>query len=320
LGWAICSYVIIGAFIDGGALSVRLAHQRVQSHNTLHFRLLYEVHAIGALTPFLPILVVIAAVVAFRRKDPSILAPVAVLGGALGFDMLSYMSNAIDNELRYWIAVIPLGILLLGSLVVAIQTPRPNQIAGPVPNRLSRAGVRILGVFAALCLVLVVMIPTAAFTGSGMLNPQIGSEESQQIGFVFKPELKTNHGQVYPFTQTAIRYFEGHHLPNEDVVVDNGDATGCVAQMVVRSNQPKLFVIPNNRDFQRVLADPPTFHDHYILEADPTTAPVAATNILYPALWKDGAGFSEKVHTFPALGQCPEFRLFKVTKHPNQAH
>ena len=55
LGWAIVSYVIIGQFLDGGALSVRLAHQNL-SHSTLHSRLLYEFHAVGALAPFLPIL------------------------------------------------------------------------------------------------------------------------------------------------------------------------------------------------------------------------------------------------------------------------
>jgi hypothetical protein len=317
VGWAICSYVIIGQFLDGGALSVRLAHQRLQSHNTLPDRVIYEVHAIGALAPFLPILLVVAAVVAFKRRDPRVMAPVAVLGGSLGFDMLSYLSNAIDSALRYWIAVVPLGILLLGSLVAAVQTHRPAPVAVPVRNRSSRAGVRVLGVPAALCLVLVIMIPTTVFTGSGMLNSQIGIEESQQIGFVFKAHLTANHVEVYPFALAMDRYFGGRHLPNGDVVVDNADASGCVPQMIVTSSQPKLFVIPNDRDFQRVLADPIAFHSHYLLVPDPTALEPGAVNLLYPSLWRTGAGFTKMVHQFPALAACPGYRLFHVLRHSN---
>ena len=46
------SYVIIGAFIDGGTLSMRLSG-RAKSQETLHDQILYVVHAIGALAPFL---------------------------------------------------------------------------------------------------------------------------------------------------------------------------------------------------------------------------------------------------------------------------
>ena len=40
--------------------------------------------------------------------------------------------------------------------------------------------------------------------------------------------------------------------------------------MVITSNQPKVFVIPNDRDFQRTLSDPIAFHTHYLLLPDPT--------------------------------------------------
>ncbi len=320
VGWAVVSYVIIGQFLDGGALSVRLAHQRLQSHSSLHDRVLYEVHAIYALAPFLPILLVVAVVVAFKKKDPRILAPVAVLGGALGFDMISYLSNAIDSALRYWIAVLPLGIMLLGSLVAALQTPRRAPGTVPVRTWSSRTHVRALGVLAALFLVLAIMIPTTVSTGSGMLNPQIGVEESQQIGFIFNPRLEANHREVYPFALAMGGYFEGRHLPDGDVLVDNGDASGCVAQMIVTSSQPKLFVIPNDRNFRRVLADPITFNTRYILVPDPTSIEPGAVNIMYPSLWSTGAGFTKMVHQFTAqsTSACPDFRLFQVLRHSNQ--
>jgi hypothetical protein len=241
-----------------------------------------------------------------------------VLGGALAFDMFSHLTNAINSALRYWIAVIPLGILLLGSLVAAVQSPRPAGDALPDRTGFSRGGVRVLGVLAALCLVLVVMIPTVVFTGSGMVNPHIGVEESQQIGWVFHPDNK-NFGnlEVFPLAGTVDRYLDRLHLPNHDVLADNADATGCVAQIVVRGNQPKLFVIPNDRDFQRVLADPIVFHTRYLLVPDPGNDEPGQVNHLYPGLWKTGAGFTKMVHQFKGQSACSAYRLFRVLRHSN---
>jgi hypothetical protein len=318
LGWAVCSYVIIGAWIDGGSLSVRLAHQREGPHSSLHDRLVYDVHAFTALVPFLPILLVVAVAVAFWRRDPRIMAPLSVIGGALTFDMLSYLSNSIGSALRYWIAVIPLGVLLLGSLVAAIQTPGRPRAGAPVPSRSSGRGVPGLGVLAALGLVLVVMIPTLKLTASGMLNKKVGVEEAQQIGYLFKPSDRTVDTKVYPFAQSVDSYLESQHFPNGDVLVDNADSSGCVPQIVVRSSQPKLFVIPNDRDFQRTLADPIAFHTRYLLVPDPSGSnEPGEVNSTYPSLWKTGAGFAKQVHSFAAISACTDFRLFRVLKHSN---
>ena len=278
LGWAFTSYVIIGSFIDGGTLSIRLSG-RAKSQATLHSQILIVVHDIGALAPFLPILFLAATAVAFFRRDPRVLAPLSVLGGALGFDMVSLMNQAIGGFLRYFIVAVPLGILLLGSLVAAIQTPRPARHDTLSRTPPSRAGVRALSVIAAVCLVFVVMIPTTMATASGMLNPHIGVEESDQIGFIFKAHPKPGdyfYSDAYPVALAMGRYFENKHLPDGDVVVDN--ATSCIPMMIVTSSQPKLFVINNDRDFQRILADPITFHAHYILEGDPPrTRPAPCT-------------------------------------------
>ncbi len=318
VGWAVTSYVIVGQFIDGGALSQRLSNQRSLGHTTLHTQVLYQLHAFGALAPFLPILLVAAAAVAFWRRDSRVLAPLSVLGGALGFDMLAYMEGAIAGSLRYWIVAVPLGILLLGSLVATPQTPRPARGGAPVRTRSSRAGVRALSVLAALCLVLVVMIPTTVSTGSGMLNPRVGYEESQQIGFIFKAHANANdlfYMRSYSFALAMGRYLESRHLPDGDVVVDN--STACVPMMIVTSNQPKLFVINNDRDFQRILADPISFNVHYIMVPDPGTSAPGAVNRTYPGMWNTGSGFTKMVHQFPQQSTCPGFRLFHVLRHPS---
>jgi hypothetical protein len=111
-------------------------------------------------------------------------------------------------------------------------------------------------------------------------------------------------------------YFEGMHLPDGDVVVDNFPE--CVPPLLTTVSQPKLFVIPNDRDFQRILADPITFHARYILEADPASFPNTAINIQYPSLWSTGAQFTKVVHKFPSRDACPAFRLFEVLRHSDQ--
>jgi len=320
-GWAIVSYVITGQwFAQIQSIYGSAAQEKLLSHKTVHGRIVYEFHAIEAFAPLLPLLIVVAAVVALRKRDPRVLAPLGVLGGALGFDMLLYMGNGIQDYLRYWIVALPLGVLLLGCLVAAVQSPSATtQVGAHMTTAPSRSGFRGVGVIVAVILVLLVMVPTTISTASGMLNPEVGVEESLQIGYIFKSHPNANdltYPNAYPQALALGRYFENKHLPNGDVVVDN--SVGCMPMVIVTSNQPKLYVIPNDRDFQRILSDPITFHARYILEADPARFPNTAMNILYPSLWSSGAEFTKMVHQFPSRAACPGFRLFKVLRHSNR--
>ncbi len=320
VGWSVASFILTGQyFAQIQSIYGSSAQESLLTHKTLNGRVIYEFHALGAFAPLLPILLIAAVAVAYRRRDPQILAPLAVLGGGLGFDMALYMNNGIQDYLRYWIVAFPLGVMLLGSLVAAVQTPRAPEVETPPGNRSTAAAVRSLGVLAALGLVLVVMIPTNVSTGSAMFNPGIGVEESQQLAYIFKahPTASDLLGPaLYPQSLALGRYFENRHLPNGDVIVDNSVA--CLPVVIVTSSQPKLFVIPNDRDYQRILADPITFHSHYILEADPAEFPHTAMNIQYPNLWRNGAGFTKMVHQFRSSAVCSEFRLFQVVRHSSE--
>jgi hypothetical protein len=153
-----------------------------------------------------------------------------------------------------------------------------------------------------------------------MLNPSIGSEETQQLGFIFHTHLDAGDLQWrdrYPQELALGNYFAGLHLPDGDIVVDN--STGCIPEILTTMSQPELFVIPNDRDFQRILADPISFNVHYILEPDPASTPITAPNILYPSLWSTGAEFTKMVHQIPSRGTCPGFRLFRVLRHSKVA-
>jgi hypothetical protein len=261
VGWAVTSYVITGhAFEQFSSIYGNSEQELFLHHKSFSGRILFEVHAVGALAPLLPIILVASLVVALRRRDPRMLAPVAVLGGALGFDLLAYLDNNIEDFFRYFIMAVPLAVLLIGSLVAAFQTsdsvPRVDE---PVRNQSPRRAVGALATLAAVGVVLVAMIPATLTTGSAMLNPNIGTEELRELGFIFHahPDAEDiGYRGRYPQVLAIGSYLAGLHLPDGDVVVDN--STECVPEMLVTVRQPRLFVIPNDRDFQRILADPGT--------------------------------------------------------------
>ena len=319
-GWAITTYVIIGVwFGEFSSVYSNAAHVHYELHMDFHGRLLYELHSLGALGPILPALLVASGVVVLVRRDFRLLAPAAMLGGALASDVVLYLKGGITTGFRYFILALPLEVLLVGGLAAAILSQRSIQtIEFLAPQNTNRAE-RALRIAAALALIVAIMIPTTIATGAAMFNPKIGVYESQQLGFIFHASPSKSdiqHRNNYAWVLTMGSWLTRRHFSDGNVVVDN--FASCISQLVTTSDQPKLFVIPNDRDFQRILADPISFHTHYILETDPNSGPPTAVSLQYPNLWNTGAGFTKMVHSFPSRAECPAMRLFRVLHHSNE--
>jgi len=319
-GWAIVSYVITGSlFGQLSSIYGNAAQEKSLSHLKLSGRVTYLFHAITTLWPLLPVVLIVAVIVATRRRDMRVLAPLTILGGALAFDALALLHNDIQPFYRYFIVTIPIEVLLVGSIAASLSSrENPNGLRIRTATSWSTKS-EVLRIALAVLLVLVLTVPSIVTTAGAMFNPKIGSEESQQLGFIF--EKHPSAGDLafekrYPTILRLSSYFASLNLPNGDIIVDN--STGCVPEMITTSSQPKLFVIPNDRDFKQELSDPLTFHAHYILEPNPAQFAVSAPNITYSTLWKTGDGFAKSILQIPARGTCPEFRLFKVFRHPDQ--
>jgi hypothetical protein len=319
VGWTVASYVIVGSPFAPLAKGSEASRQAAAiAAIPFSQRTSYVFHAITSLWPLIPVVLVIAVIVGIRRHDTRILAPLTVLGGALSFDAFLYlMATGLEPYYRYYIVTIPLEMLLVGSIVVSVS-PGDNSGAGSLRSTswsIKGRGLRCVG---AVLLVLVLTGPSVITTAAAMFNPKIGQEESQQIDFIFSSHpmaASVEYEQRYPTILKISSYLDSLHLPNGDVIVDN--TTLCVPEIITTSSQPKLFVIPNDRDFKKVLADPLTFHVHYILDPDPIGYGPAETNTTYDTLWNTGAGFAKAIHQIPARGTCPEFRLFRVFRHPD---
>jgi hypothetical protein len=320
-GWAMTSYVITGHFFEQfSSIYGNSAEELAYKHESIGARVSFIAQSAESLGPLLPLLLVIAILVALWRGDPRLMAPVAILGGAFGFDVFSLMTNTILPFYRYFITALPLGVLVVGSIFGTLplfamrsKSPGSDPPKGHVVQRR-----RLVG-FAAIAVCLAVLVSTTILTARAMFNPAVGSQETQGLGFIFHKYLDATDIATeaqYPTVLQLGDYFAGLHLPNGSIVTDNSVA--CVPDIITTISQPKLFVIPNDRDFQKILADPLTFHARYILEPNPKSSPVTAPNIAYPTLWTSGAGFTKMVKEIPAKGACPEFGLFRVIAHPSQ--
>ncbi|TMB59818.1 MAG: glycosyltransferase family 39 protein, partial [Chloroflexi bacterium] len=81
------------------------------------------------LEPFALILIVVAVVVAFGKREARVVAPLAVFGAVVAFMLALYLRGALFGELRYFIAVIPAATLLIGTLLPDRRPSRPTSVS-----------------------------------------------------------------------------------------------------------------------------------------------------------------------------------------------
>jgi hypothetical protein len=151
-----------------------------------------------------------------------------------------------------------------------------------------------------------------------MLNSNIAPEESQDLGFVFHHHLTSQDRAAkdhYADILSISGYIGKMHLADGSVLADN--TVDCVPETIVTSPNAKVFVIPNDRDYERTLDAPFTFHVKFILVPDPVG--LAAYNTIsegYPGIYNGSQKWVTPVHSFPAGGLCSAFRLFRVLRDP----
>jgi hypothetical protein len=265
------------------------------------------------------ILLLLAAL--FRRVDLRVLAPIAVLGGSSGFDIASYLANQIDPWFRYFILLVPLEILVVGALIAASTGKSADPGTGAKSSVAASRGHKVKWTSSALMALfaLVIVGPSVPTTGAGILNFNIGPDEVSQLATIFHswlPVPNRSNKTDYESWVHISDYIDSLNLPDGSIVVDN--YTQCIPDIYTTVNNSKVFIIPNDRDFKKILADPLTFNAHYLLLPEPAGAgAINAISEEYPTMFDNGAGFARLVHQFNSQSyECPEMRLYHVTGHP----
>jgi hypothetical protein len=153
-----------------------------------------------------------------------------------------------------------------------------------------------------------------------MNDRKLGADERLFLGWVITGRTENADQRAKKALVPSVRHItdriDALHLPDGAIVVDT--FSPCISMILMTSARPHQFVITSDRDYERILADPPTFDAHYLLVPPPKAyGTLDAVNQEYPRLYETGAGFARKVREFHEPG-CPPFRLFRTTRSPRE--
>lgn len=90
------------------------------------------------------------------------------------------------------------------------------------------------------------------------------------------------------------------------------DSTTCFP-VILNAPNPKQFIVTSDEVFEGAAGQPQVYGVEYFLVPPPTgQAAYDRLNVLYPTLWKDGAGFSQLVGSVTG-DPMGEWRLYRIT-------
>ncbi len=309
VGWAVVSWIIVGhpfeqlqgEYGTASMISVtaKVTGDTAQSpHNVAH--------NILALGPLLPTLIAVGFVWVVFRRDFRPLAALTVLGGGLTFSAWGAVTGRTGGFLRYYICAIPLSVMLAIAMAAKGGKWSPIRSTRVALYRLARhASPAVLALLA-----VAVTVPPVATAWSVMHDSQHSLEEAALLEPVWQPHKFAHSPNTYYDALTIANYMDSLHLHNGSVIVDNSE--GCVPFVLLLSRHPAQFIIPNDRDFQKLLSDPVGFQVPYLLAfPDQGLGKLDAVNRAVPDLYKDGGGIATLKKEL-GQGNCSGFRLYKV--------
>jgi hypothetical protein len=149
VGWAIASWIIVGSPFTqftsdyGNSSQMRVWAAAGVNEIGLPFgeSIVLAVLRVGALSAIVPLAVVAGLWLLVRRSDYRVLAIAAVLGPLLASMVLLYVLHILAPWLRYFISVVPMGILVVGLMLAPrtsrVRRARPSARANDAPARAS---------------------------------------------------------------------------------------------------------------------------------------------------------------------------------------
>jgi hypothetical protein len=316
VGWAVTSWIIVGHPFEqlqgtyGTSSMISVSGGVVQGSSDYERQLpAHVLHDVLALGPFLPVLLVIAIVLVLRPKhrDYRPLAAVTILGGGLLFSVASAVTHRTGGFLRYYICAVPLSVLLAAALAARRDDGSQrssfrrwwyNRTAKRWKPKIGRAFLSV----AAVALIL----PGVGTAWTVMHSGFYGGEEST---WLFHPASRPP-SVYYNTALNVAQHIDALRLRNGSVLLDNSDS--CVPFIVLLSAHPAQFIIPNDRDFEKTVADPVGFAVKYILSVPNSgLGQLDAINRSYPGFYDNGQGIAS-LDTNLGGGPCPDFKLYKV--------
>jgi hypothetical protein len=310
VAFALSSWLITGSLAEQftsayGNTAVIASDSTLTLSNGVRF----SITAIAVLAPLLPLLV--AAV--FLRNDMRavrrMFAAFAVLGAVVAFAAASQASGSTLHFLRFFIAAVPLHLVVAMALVGPREPPDPGSVrwSADAPKQARRHGV------SAVAVLVVVGAVGWVTTGLGMLDPDVGVQE-HQIATLLDPTRDSAEERAvlraFETEQAVAEYLDRLDLPPGSVLVD----VLFGFPIVLASDNPEQFVIPSDRDWAQVLADPAGQGVRYLLTVPDTgRGEVDSLNRRFPDVYAGGADVGPLRLDAVNDGGGPDWRLYELT-------
>jgi hypothetical protein len=223
------------------------------------------------------------------------------------------LMGALFGFLRFFIAVIPAAILVIG---ITLPGRRPTRLT-PVPPATTPGGGRLLAVAGTVALLGLAAsaLPVAAV---GMTDRTIARSESDELipvlQLVRHPANPPAPLRRFVTEREVAQAVDSLGVGSGGVLID----TFVGYSIVLYSARPSQFVIPSDRDWKVILADPASAGVQYLLVPSPSdTRFVSLVGLdeisrTYPGIYESGAGVGRLVRTFDSTGESASWRLFRV--------
>jgi len=302
--FAVASWLITGAPFEqftsqyGNAAVLASAG----GHTTLEARGLF---AVGELTGAAPLLIPLAIVVLITARGVSerrAMAAVVVFGGVLALSALLQASGSTLPFLRFWIAAVPLQVMLGAIAARHLLAARPR---GGLLKRIGVDGVIGAGV-------VLTIAGSASATWAAVTDPVYGLQEHHLATVVHPGRERPDERQTlrqFTTERGIARYLDQLDLPRGSVLVDVLDGF----PLVLDSRNPAQFVIPSDRDFALVLGDPVGHGIRYLLTVPPTgRGAVDAVNQRFPGIYDSGANIATVELQADQDGPNTGWRLYQL--------
>jgi hypothetical protein len=219
-------------------------------------------------------------------------AALAILGAPLGFQLITAIGGSTLAWARFTIAAVPLGILLAG--VVAARVAETGR------------GVRLVGAAAVVaCFASVALAVSMIHDGSLQ-----SSEERTELAAVPAPYGTTAPVGTPPIVagRRIARDIDARRPRPGQILTDSSTSF----TVVLNAHDQQDYVIPADRDDERILANPSRFGIRYVLVAQPSSAYDSVAEA-WPGMFDHGGGIGHLIDEWGSSKTATtHYRLYEL--------
>ncbi len=260
-----------------------------------------------ALSPLFAALLIAAVGLGVHRRDLTVVVAPVVFGSVMAFCGLILLVGSSFGWLRFQITVIPLTVLLAGSIVASL-TAGPGRKTGVVPAAGGGGWVgrrRALTATVAVVVAVVVAVPVQAWV---LTQPtlNLAREEAPMLsGLVYpaRPGSDPSRLQMFKTEHRVGAYLDRLDPGAGTVLADSAYAF----PIITSSTKPRMFVISSDFDFQGAVDNPSGHAIKYVLVR--SDARSDAVQVKWPQIYDTGAGIATLVQKWD--GVVGQWRLYR---------